>query len=153
MDSVHDNIAYGEPYGRDEVMEAAKKAQAHDFIMGLPSGYDTLLSEAGSSLSGGQRQRIAIARALLHDPPILILDEATSALDTESERAVQEALEALMLNRTTLVIAHRLSTIQGATSICVLKQGRVTEMGRHEELLELHGEYARLHHMAAPGGG
>ena len=145
MDSVHDNIAYGKPFGRESVMEAAKRAHAHEFISKLPKGYDTHLSEAGSSISGGQRQRIAIARALLHDPPILILDEATSALDTESERAVQDALDALMLNRTTLVIAHRLSTIQSATRICVLNKGRVAEMGRHDELLALHGEYARLH--------
>jgi len=145
MDSIHDNIAYGKPADRAAVEAAARKAHAHDFITALPKGYDTPLAETGSTLSGGQRQRLAIARALLQDPPILILDEATSALDTESERAVQEALEALMQNRTTLVIAHRLSTIQRATRICVLSQGKVAEMGTHEELLALHGEYERLY--------
>ncbi|MCL1892921.1 MAG: ABC transporter ATP-binding protein/permease [Holophagaceae bacterium] len=147
MDSVHDNIAYGKTISREAVIEVAKKAHAHDFIVNLPKGYDTHLAETGSSLSGGQRQRISIARALLHDPPILILDEATSALDTESERAVQEALEALMKNRTTLVIAHRLSTIQRANRIYVLKQGHIVEVGRHEDLLTLQGEYARLHQL------
>ncbi len=147
MDSIHDNIAYGKEAGREAVIAAAKKAHAHDFISALPKGYDTPLAEAGNSVSGGQRQRLAIARALLQDPPILILDEATSALDTESERAVQEALETLMQDRTTLVIAHRLSTIQRATRICVLKHGQVVEMGRHDELLAQGGEYARLHAM------
>jgi len=147
MDSVHDNIAYGKPFSRESVIEAAKSAYAHDFIEKLPKGYDTQLAEAGSSVSGGQRQRIAIARALLQDPPILILDEATSALDAESEWAVQKALEALMQNRTTLVIAHRLSTIQNATRICVLKQGRIVETGRHDELLALGGEYTRLYQL------
>jgi subfamily B ATP-binding cassette protein MsbA len=135
MDTVHDNIAYGLQANRDAVIVAAKKAHAHDFI----------LAETGSSLSGGQRQRLAIARALLQDPPILILDEATSALDTESERAVQAALETLMENRTTLVIAHRLSTIQRATRICTMKQGRIVEQGNHDELLAKAGEYSRLH--------
>ncbi len=147
MDSIHDNIAYGKEASREAVMAAARRAHAHDFIAALPKGYDTLLAETGSSVSGGQRQRLAIARALLQDPPILILDEATSALDTESERAVQAALETLMQDRTTLVIAHRLSTIQRATRICVLKQGCVAEQGSHEELLSLGGEYARLHRL------
>jgi subfamily B ATP-binding cassette protein MsbA len=145
MDTVHDNIAYGLQADRAAVIGAAKKAHAHEFIMALPKGYDTPLAETGSSLSGGQRQRLAIARALLQDPPILILDEATSALDTESERAVQAALETLMENRTTLVIAHRLSTIQRATRICTMKQGRIVEQGNHDELLAQAGEYSRLH--------
>jgi len=145
MDSVHDNIAYGKPADREAVVAAARKAHAHAFISALSQGYDTPLAETGSTLSGGQRQRLAIARALLQDPPILILDEATSALDSESERAVQEALEVLMQDRTTLVIAHRLSTIQRATRICVLRHGEIVEMGSHEELLARHGEYERLH--------
>jgi len=147
MDSIHDNIAYGKPADREAVVAAATKAQAHGFISALPKGYDTPLAETGSTLSGGQRQRLAIARALLQDPPILILDEATSALDTESERAVQEALEILMQDRTTLVIAHRLSTIQRATRICVLNRGEVVEMGAHEELLAARGDYDRLYQL------
>lgn len=147
MDSIHDNIAYGKSVDRAVVVAAAKKAQAHEFIVALPKGYDTHLAETGSTLSGGQRQRITIARALLHDPPILILDEATSALDTENERAVQEALEALMQNRTTLVIAHRISTIKRATRICVLNNGEIVESGRHDQLLSMNGEYNRLYQL------
>jgi subfamily B ATP-binding cassette protein MsbA len=147
MDTVHDNIAYGLQASRETVIEAAKQAHAHAFILALPKGYDTPLAETGSSLSGGQRQRLAIARALLQDPPILILDEATSALDTESERAVQAALETLMQNRTTLVIAHRLSTIQRATRICAMKHGRIVEQGTHDALISRDGEYARLYRL------
>jgi len=145
MDTIHDNIAYGLNVSRAEVMEAARRAHAHDFIAQLPQGYETRLAETGSSLSGGQRQRIAIARALLQNPPVLILDEATSALDTESESIVQQALDELIKERTTLVIAHRLSTIQRANRIYVISRGRLIEQGTHESLLAAQGEYARLH--------
>lgn len=146
-DTVRNNIAYGRGarYTDAQVEAAARAANAHDFIMALPQGYDTPLGERGTRLSGGQRQRIAIARALLLDPPILILDEATSALDTESERLVQEAIDRLLEGRTVFVIAHRLSTIQHATEILVLDQGRVVERGTHLELLERRGPYHRLH--------
>jgi subfamily B ATP-binding cassette protein MsbA len=149
--TIRNNIAYGGPDVPQASLErAARMAQAHDFIMALPQGYDTEVGEKGTLLSGGQRQRLAIARAFLKDAPILILDEATSALDAESEREVQRALESLMGlgsagHRTTLVIAHRLSTIRNADRIVVLSQGRVVEEGRHAELLARGGEYARLH--------
>jgi ATP-binding cassette, subfamily B, bacterial MsbA len=149
-DTVRANIAYGRPeIPLAEVERAARMAQAHDFILQLPNGYDTLVGERGVLLSGGQRQRIAIARAFLKDAPILILDEATSALDSENEREVQRALESLMeleggRHRTTLVIAHRLSTIRHADRIVVLDDGRVVEIGRHDELLARESEYARL---------
>lgn len=144
-DTIANNIAYGcFDIEHDKIIEAAKLAYAHDFIMQLPQGYDTIVGENGVLLSGGQRQRIAIARAILKDAPILILDEATSALDTESERFIQAALEEVMKNRTTLVIAHRLSTIQHADKIIVLQQGKVVEDGTHAELLMAKGYYTQL---------
>lgn len=146
-DTVLRNIAYGAAAGRsrEEVEHAARLANAHEFIVQLPQGYDTVLGERGTRLSGGQRQRLAIARALLSDPPILILDEATSALDTESERLVQEAIERLLEGRTVFVIAHRLSTVAHASQILVLDRGRVVEQGTHGELLARRGMYHRLH--------
>jgi ATP-binding cassette subfamily B protein len=144
--TIYDNIALGRPGATEaEVIEAAKAAYAHDFICGFQDGYRSTVGENGMQLSGGQRQRIAIARAILKDAPILLLDEATAALDTESERAIQDALERLSHGRTTLVIAHRLQTIQRADKICVIEHGVVAEAGRHEELLALGGRYRRLH--------
>jgi subfamily B ATP-binding cassette protein MsbA len=144
-DTIFNNIAFGTPATEAQVMEAARIANAHDFIMAQGNGYQTIIGDRGGKLSGGQRQRISIARAILKNPPILILDEATSALDTESEKLVQEALTRLMANRTTLVIAHRLSTIQHADEILVVNQGRIVERGRHDELLTLdEGFYRRL---------
>lgn len=144
-DTFFNNIAFGvECATREQVEEAAKIANAHDFIMASENGYDTNIGDRGGKLSGGQRQRISIARAILKNPPILILDEATSALDTESEHLVQEALENLMRNRTTIVIAHRLSTIKNADEICVMHEGEIVERGCHEDLLKLDGYYKRL---------
>ena len=144
-DTIFNNIAFGTPATEAQVMEAARIANAHDFIVAQSNGYQTIIGDRGGKLSGGQRQRISIARAILKNPPILILDEATSALDTESEKLVQEALTRLMANRTTLVIAHRLSTIQHADQILVVNQGRIVERGRHDELLTLdEGFYRRL---------
>ena len=143
--SVFENIAYGRPDATDEeVYEAARLANADEFIADLPNGYDTLVGERGIKLSGGQRQRIAIARAILKDAPILVLDEATSALDSESEAAIQEALANLMEGRTSIVVAHRLSTIAGLDEIVVLKDGEIVEQGSHKELLAKKGEYAKL---------
>ncbi len=147
-DSFYNNITFGvENATMEQVIEAAKIANAHDFIMATENGYDTTVGDRGCLLSGGQRQRISIARAILKNPPILILDEATSALDTESERLVQEALERLMKTRTTIAIAHRLSTIKNADEICVLMGGRIVERGKHDELLQLDGVYKRLNDM------
>jgi len=147
-DTARNNIAYGDIRKSDEdIVRAAKAANAHDFIMKLPEGYDTMIGEQGVKLSGGERQRISIARALLKDAPILILDEATSSLDTEAEIEVQEALDKLMKNRTTLVIAHRLSTIRNADRIIVLVDGEIVEEGNHESLLQKKGEYFKLYNM------
>lgn len=144
-DTFYNNITFGmEGVTREMVEEAARIANAHDFIMASPEGYDTNIGDRGCRLSGGQRQRLSIARAILKNPPVLILDEATSALDTESERLVQEALERLMRDRTTIVIAHRLSTIVGADMICVMDQGRIVECGTHSQLLAMNGHYRRL---------
>lgn len=150
--TLRENIAYGRPGATDaEIEEAARKANIHDFIAGLPEGYDTVVGERGGRLSGGQKQRVAIARVFLKDPAILILDEATSALDNESEEAVQESLERLAADRTTIVIAHRLSTIKNADEIATVERGRVVERGAHEELLARGGTYARYYRMQFEG--
>ena len=145
-DTIFNNIAFGLPHASEkDVIEAAKIANAHEFITQLPNGYYTNIGDRGGKLSGGQKQRISIARAVLKNPPILILDEATSALDTESERLVQEALNNLMKNRTSLVIAHRLSTIQNADEIVVLDKGEIVERGSHTDLVSQNGLYKKLH--------
>ncbi len=152
-DTIANNIAYAakEHYSREQIVKAAKLAYAHDFIEGLENGYDTEIGENGASLSGGQRQRIAIARALLRDAPVLILDEATSALDTESEKAIQSALDELQRDKTVLVIAHRLSTIEKADQILVVDDGKIVERGSHEDLLKADGAYAQLHRIQFGG--
>jgi subfamily B ATP-binding cassette protein MsbA len=146
--NIHQNIAYGRPGSTlEEVIEAAKLANAHEFISRMPHSYDTAVGERGTTLSGGQRQRLGIARAILRNAPILILDEPTAALDTESEKVVMEALEQLMKGRTVITIAHRLSTIRTADKIVVLQDGVVAEEGPHEELLQRRGVYAKLYHI------
>ena len=144
-DTVFNNIAFGmENVSKEKVIEAAKIANAHEFIMELEQGYDTRIGDRGMNLSGGQRQRLSIARAVLKNPPILILDEATSSLDTESERLVQEALTKVMNQRTSIIIAHRLSTIQHADEIVVLQKGQIIERGKHDDLIALGGIYKKL---------
>jgi subfamily B ATP-binding cassette protein MsbA len=148
-DSIENNIAYGQlrRCSRAKILEAADAAHIIEFVKELPDGFETTVGDRGVLLSGGQRQRIAIGRALLKNAPILILDEATSSLDSKSERRIQEALEILMADRTTLVIAHRLSTVENADQIIVLDEGRVVESGTHRELLDLGGHYASLYSM------
>ncbi len=151
-DSIASNIAFGKNVSKEEIINAAKIANAHDFIIDLPNGYDTNIGDSGNKLSGGQKQRISIARAVLKNPPIMILDEATSALDTESEKAVQIALEKMMENRTSIVIAHRLSTIQKADKIIVMQKGKIVEQGNHKELIAKNGVYYNLVNMQSLEG-
>ena len=144
-DTIANNITFGTDNAtQEQIEEAARIANAHEFIMGTEEGYQTNIGDRGERLSGGQRQRLSIARAILKNPPILILDEATSALDTESEKLVQGAIEHLMKTRTTIVIAHRLSTIKNADEICVLNEGEIVERGKHEELIAKNGIYKKL---------
>ncbi|MGH7172576.1 MAG: ABC transporter ATP-binding protein, partial [Gemmataceae bacterium] len=144
--TIAENIAYGRPdASREAIVKAARAARAHEFILRLPCGYDSLVGERGQTLSGGERQRISIARALLIDPRLLFLDEATSSVDTETEREIQTALENLIRGRTTIAIAHRLSTLRRADRLVVVEAGHIVEIGRHEELLDVGGSYARLH--------
>ena len=144
-DTIKNNLLIGKPDATDEeLITAAKIANAYEFINDLPEGFDTNIGDAGSKLSGGQKQRLSIARAVLKNPPIMVLDEATSALDTESERLVQNALENMMKHRTSIVIAHRLSTIQNADLIVVMQKGRIIEQGTHTELIQKNGMYKRL---------
>ena len=144
-DTIANNIRFGKPdASMEEVQAAAKKARCYDFIMALPNGFDTVIGEGGATLSGGERQRIAIARAILHDPKILILDEATASLDTQTEKQIQDALDRLIKGRTTIAIAHRLSTLANADRLIVLKKGRVAEIGTHTELLQSKGVYYEL---------
>jgi ATP-binding cassette subfamily B protein len=145
--TIRENIAYGKPdASMEEIMDAARKADIHDFIMSLPDGYESTTGERGVRLSGGQKQRISIARIFLKDPPILILDEATSALDSVTEARLQEAFDRLSRGRTTIVIAHRLSTVRNADRIAVVESGHIVELGSHTELMDLNGAYAKLVH-------
>ena len=147
-DTIRNNIAYGESeISLERIIDAAKAANAHNFISKIDGGYDTIIGDRGVKLSGGERQRLSIARALLKNPPILILDEATSSLDTESEILVQQAIERLMEGRTSVVIAHRLSTIKNADKIVVIAKGEIVEVGKHSELLEKNGIYSKLHNI------
>jgi subfamily B ATP-binding cassette protein MsbA len=151
-DTIANNIGYGQPdKGMDEIMEAAKAAHAHDFILAQPNGYQTIVGDQGILLSGGQRQRLAIARAILVDPTILILDEAASALDAESERLVQEAIEKLQGGRTILVVAHRLSTVMKANYIYVIERGSIVESGTREQLMAMNGRFRQLYEMQFKG--
>ena len=144
--TIKDNILYGDPDAEDEaVIEAAKKAYIHDFIMTLPEGYDTMVGERGVKLSGGQKQRLSIARVFLKNPPIVILDEATSSLDNESELFVQQALDRLAQGKTTVTVAHRLSTIMNADEILVLKDNKIAERGNHQDLIDQNGIYKKLY--------
>ena len=147
-DSVAENIAYGRPdASRDEIIEAAKEANAHDFILDLKDGYDTMVGQRGIKLSGGQRQRISIARAFLNDPKILILDEATSSVDLETEQLIQEAVDKVTRGRTTFIIAHRLATIVNADKILFVEDGKIVERGKHQELIEKNGKYKEFYEM------
>ncbi len=151
-DSIKENILLGKPDASDEeVIEASKKANAHDFIMSLPNGYDTEVGERGVKLSGGQKQRVSIARIFLNNPPVLVLDEATSALDLESEKIIQDALEILSTERTTLIVAHRLSTITHADKIVVIQNGQIEEVGSHKELMAAQGSYYNLYNIQSFG--
>ena len=145
--TIADNIRYGNPEASEaEVIRAARAANAHDFVVGFPDGYDTMVGERGQSLSGGERQRISIARAILDNPKILILDEATSSVDSETEKQIQEALDRLVTGRTTFAIAHRLSTLQAADRLVVLEKGKIVEQGTHADLVDKEGGmYAKLH--------
>jgi len=148
--TIADNIAYGKPEAtREEIVAAARAAHAHDFILRLPQGYDSLVGERGQGLSGGERQRISIARALLINPRILILDEATSSVDTETEQEIQRALDNLVQGRTTIAIAHRLSTLQRADRLVVMEQGQLVEEGQHDDLMRRRGAYWRLYEAQA----
>jgi ATP-binding cassette subfamily B protein len=151
-DSIYYNIAYGRPDAtREEVIDAARSAHIHDFVMGLPDGYDTTVGERGLKLSGGEKQRVAIARTILKNPPVLIFDEATSALDSRTEKAIQAELLSIAANRTTLIIAHRLSTIAEADCILVMDGGRIVERGTHRELLAQGGRYAEMWRLQQEG--